>query len=199
MPKPDTQALNRLRQDQIIQAQLLGQDLTFHTTWGLFSPKAIDEGTELFLKHLPLEDQPQKILDLGCGYGPIGISLAKKFPQAQVVMVDKDFVAVDYAQKNATINQTPNVQVRLSNGFSAIKADEKFDWVLSNIPAKVGKELLTLFLVDAHDHLNPGGKLMVVTINGLRHYMKREFQAIFGNYAKLKQGKNYTLSLALRT
>jgi 16S rRNA G1207 methylase RsmC len=83
----------------------------------------------------------------------------------------------------------------LSNGFDQIR-DKKFDLVASNIPAKVGNELMTLFFSDAYRQLKADGRIVVVTINGLRSYIKRTFNEIFGNYKKLKQGKNYTVSMA---
>lgn len=70
--------------------------------------------------------------------------------------------------------------------------------IASNVPAKVGKELLALLLHDAHARLRPGGRLYLVTINGLRQYMKRNLTEVFGNYDKLKQGTHYTVALALR-
>ena len=85
----------------------------------------------------------------------------------------------------------------MSNGFAQIR-DKKFDVVASNIPAKVGNEMLTLFLHDAYQQMNKGGRLYVVTITGLRKYMERNFKEVFGNYKKLKQGKQYTVAMALK-
>jgi 16S rRNA G1207 methylase RsmC len=86
----------------------------------------------------------------------------------------------------------------LSNGFDHIDASLRFDLIASNIPAKVGKELLTLILHDARSRLNPNGRIYVVTINGLRQFMKRYLTEIFGNYKKLKQGRQYTVAMATR-
>ncbi|MEW8584847.1 MAG: methyltransferase, partial [Candidatus Thiodiazotropha sp.] len=113
------------------------------------------------------------------------------------LMVDKDFMAVDYSNANAERNQVRNAKAMLSNGFDHIDPALRFDVVASNIPAKVGKEMLSLILHDAKQRLNPGGRLYVVTINGLRQYMKRNLREIFGNYEKLKQGKSYTVALAI--
>jgi 16S rRNA G1207 methylase RsmC len=109
--------------------------------------------------------------------------------------VDKDFIAVEYSNKNAELNHITNAHALLSNGFDQIRG-QRFDVIVSNIPAKVGNEMLSLFLHDALRQLNPGGKLYVVTINGLRDYIKRNFKEVFGNYKKLKQGKNYTVAAA---
>jgi 16S rRNA G1207 methylase RsmC len=188
--------INKLREDIVINETLCGESLTFHTTWGLFSPREIDEGTRLMLKYIEV-DQDSDILDLGCGYGPIGITLARLAPSGQTLMVDKDFVAVEYCQNNIKINGLPNAQAILSNGLEHI-GDREFDRVVSNIPAKVGKELLWLMLNDAKNHMRSQGSIYVVTINGLRQFMAKNLKQIFGNYKKLKQGAHYTVAMAIK-
>ncbi len=189
------QQLNKLREDIVFQAQLRGRDLVFRSTWGLFSPRAIDEGTRLLIDRvevMPSDD----CLDLGCGYGPIGLVLASLAPQGKTLMVDKDFVAVEYSNRNARANGISNASAQLSDGFGQIDKALRFDLIASNIPAKVGKEALSLYLHDARDRLDPGGRIYLVTINGLRHFMKRNLSEVFGNYDKLKQGAHYTVAMA---
>ncbi|WP_462321350.1 class I SAM-dependent methyltransferase [Halochromatium sp.] len=190
--------LAALREPIQIQADLRGQPLRFESTWGLFSPREIDEGTRLLLQHIKVEPDAD-CLDLGCGYGPIGLTLAALAPQGQTLMVDKDFVAVDFAQRNAALNGLQNASSLLSNGFDQIPSAARFDLIASNVPAKVGKELLALLLHDAHRHLRPGGQLYLVTISGLRAFIKRNLQEVFGSYDKLKQGAHYTVAWAERT
>jgi 16S rRNA (guanine1207-N2)-methyltransferase len=181
-----------------IYTELLGNPLRFQTTWGLFSPREIDEGSALLLHYL--EVQPDDVtIDLGCGYGALGVSIAKASPQGRVLMLDKDFVAVNYAQRNAALNGLTNCEVRLSNGLADMPESIQADTVVSNLPAKVGRELMTTFLLDAYAQLKPGGQIVVVTINGLREYIKKNFQAVFGNYEKIKQGKTYTVSRAVKS
>jgi len=187
--------LAALRRDLNIDATLLGHELSLHSTWGLFSPRQIDAGTMLLLNHVSLAEETA-VLDVGCGYGPLGLALAAQCPQAAVHMVDKDFVAVDYAQANAQRNRLVNAQAYLSNGLSHVPGEMTFSTVVSNIPAKVGKELLFLMLKEIEHRLQPGGQLVVVTVNGLRQYIKRNFNEVFGNYQKLKQGKDYTVARA---
>jgi len=186
--------IKKLRQDITFTETLSGFPFTFKTTWGLFSPRAIDEGTLLLLKYIEV-NKDSDCLDLGCGYGPLGLTMAKLAPEGKTTLVDRDFKAIEYTQKNADSNAIVNIDALLSNGFDQIQ-DKKFDVIVSNIPAKVGNELMTLFFNDAMQQLNPGGRIYVVTINGLREYIKRTFKDIFGNYKKLKQGKNYTVSMA---
>jgi 16S rRNA G1207 methylase RsmC len=213
--------LDKIRRDIVFTAGIGGEEFTFHSTWGLFSPTEIDEGTKLLLDHVEIEPDSMT-LDIGCGYGAIGIPLAKKSPAGIMHMIDKDFVAVEYAKKNAALNHVKNCEAYLSNGFSTV--DEKldpdlrrdarfsnlprtecgvgenrrYDLIVSNLPAKVGREFFWLLLHDAKAHLKPGGEIYVVTISGLREFIKRNFNEVFGNYEKVKQGKNYTVAKAVR-
>ena len=187
--------LVRLRSAIRFNDTLGGQELEFHTTWGLFSPRGIDEGTRLLVEHMEVAADAD-CLDLGCGYGPIGLYMAKAAPGGQTLMLDKDFVAVEYASRNARDNRLHNARAQLSNGFDQVDRALRFDVIASNLPAKVGKELLTLYLYDALQRLRPGGRLYLVTINGLRQFIKRNLAQVFGNYEKLKQGRAYTVAMA---
>ena len=144
--------VQRLRQDIVFREQLLGHEFEFHTTWGLFSPKGIDEGSRLLLKHLNPGPE-DRVLDLGCGYGALGIPIAHKACNGHCLMVDKDFVAVDYANANTRRNG-------------------------------VNERLVT------------GGTCYVVVISGLRQFIARLFQDVFGNHTKVKQGRQYTVAMA---
>ncbi len=187
----------RLKQDLTIQTNLLGVNLTLKTRWGVFSPRSIDDGTKLFMKHLKIIND-DKCLDLGCGYGPIGLAVAKSYPKTEVHMVDKDFIAVELSNINAKLNHIDNIQAYLSDAFLSVNKTNYFDQVLSNVPAKVGREQLSIILYDAYDVLKLGGKITFVSINGLRHFIKNNFKFVFGNYKKIKQGKNYTVSQAIK-
>jgi 16S rRNA G1207 methylase RsmC len=188
--------LSSLRQDTVFQDKLRGFPFTFHTTWGLFSPKCIDEGSRLLMDRIRVE-RSDDCLDLGCGYGALGLLMARLAPDGQTTLVDKDFVAVDYSRKNAQRNGINNVEVLLSNGFSHVHG-RAFRVIASNLPAKSGKELYYLFFFDALERLHPGGRLYLVTINGLRRFIERVFLEVFGNYEKLKQGRRYTLAMAVK-
>jgi 16S rRNA G1207 methylase RsmC len=187
----------RLRQDLVFQDILLGHPFTFHTTWGLFSPKGIDEGTRLLLDHLEVKPDDRAI-DLGCGYGPLGLAIAKAAPQGHCTLVDKDFVAVEYAQKNARLNGIDNVEVMLSNGLQHVPP-RTFSLAVTNLPAKANKEHYYLFFLDIRERLEPGGRFYIVVISGLRQFIARAFEEVFGNHRKIKQGKTYTVALATKT
>lgn len=188
--------VEHLRKDLIVTTDLVGRSFTFHTTWGIFSPRAIDDGTLLLLEYLKVKED-DVALDMGCGYGPIGNAVAHQAPSGLVHMVDKDFLAIEYAQGNAVRNGLSNATAYLSNGLSHVPADVKFSLIVSNLPAKVGNEFFQIMFHDARRQMKPGGRIVVVTINGLRGFIKRSFTEVFGNYTKIKQGKSYTISMAV--
>ena len=189
--------LQALRQDLQFEETIRDITLCFRTTWGLFSPKGVDPGTRLLINYLDIHSD-DTCLDLGCGYGAIGLYMAKLATQGKVYLCDKDFVAVRYARMNARINHRKNCEVMLSNGFDELPDGLRFDVIASNLPAKVNKELLLIWMHEARERLNEGGSFYVVTLSGIRQFIKRSFREIFGNYEKVKQGKTHTVSLAVR-
>ena len=138
-----------------------------------------------------------RVLDIGCGYGALGLPLAVQASEGSATLIDKDFVAVEYCRKNADANELSNVEVLLSNGLAQVEAGQ-FDVVVSNLPAKSGKELYYIMFQDAWDHMAVGGHFYIVTITGLRRFIKRAFVDVFGNYSKLKQGATYTVAMATK-
>ena len=145
MPALDLEALRR---DLVIEAELRGRAFTFHSSWGLFSPREIDAGTRLLVERLEI-GEADDCLDLGCGYGPIGLAMAAAAPRGRTLLVDRDLVALAYAEANARRNELTNVEVLGSNGLDAVPPERRFDLIASNLPAKVGRELLTLIVYDA--------------------------------------------------
>jgi 16S rRNA G1207 methylase RsmC len=184
------------KKDLQFQVDLKGYNFSFRTTWGLFCPEHIDDGSRLLLDYVNVNPH-DTVLDVGCGYGAIGLPLAKQAEHGIVHLIDKDFVAVEYAKRNAVENNIHNVEVYLSNGLSYVPPIS-FDVVVSNLPAKVSNELFYILFHDIKSRLRPQGRLYVVTINGLREYIKRTFRDIFGTYDKLKQGASYTVSATMK-
>jgi len=149
-----------------------GIKFVFDVAHTLFSTFAIDHGTDMLIRHMVLNN-PKTILDLGCGYGPIGIVLAKTNPQAEVTMVDADLLAVRYTNINIKKNTISNAIAIGSVGMEAV-IDKKFDLIVSNIPAKTGDEAITQeFILTPYTHLHPGGELWIVVVSGLNHLIPR--------------------------
>ena len=168
----------RLKNDIVFSETLKGIEFIFHSTWGLFSPRKIDEGSRLLISYMEIKSDDD-CLDLGCGYGAVGLTMAKCAPEGETYLIDKDYVALGFAKKNAKINGIKNCQICLSNGFSEVKKKD-FNIIASNLPANVGKELLYIILSDAKKHLIKEGKLYLVTISGLRAFIKRNLLEVFG-------------------
>jgi len=132
----------------------------------LFSSFEVDVGTRLLLRTLadgPHQGPRHKILDLGCGYGPIGLTLKALDPGREVHMVDRDALAVAYSRRNADLNGLSGVEVYGSLGYDDVRATG-FDLIASNIPAKAGTAAIRHFLLDATHRLRPNGLVAVVVV-----------------------------------
>lgn len=125
---------------------------------GVFSKKGLDFGTRSLLESLDIEEIKGNILDLGCGYGPIGIYLALN-TKANIEMVDVNLRALSLAQKNAKLNKV-KVDIYESDAFSNI--NQKYDYIITNPPIRVGKEKLYEILYESLKHLKEKGKLIFV-------------------------------------
>jgi len=135
-------------------------------------------------------------LDIGCGYGPIGMVMAKLSISGTTYFLDKDCVAVEYAKKNVKINGLANCCIVLSSITDLHETG--FDVVASNLPAKVSGEMLRIILYESWERMNFDGRIYLVTISGLKEFIKRNLKDIFGNYKKVKQGRAYTLAMAIK-
>jgi len=149
-----------------------GQEFRFDVGNTLFSTFELDHGTDLLLRTI-VPKKPKSILDLGCGYGPLGIILAKQHPQDQVTMVDRDLLAVKYSNLNIKKHEITNAIALGSLGMEEL-IDKTFDLIVSNIPAKIGDEAITQeFILTPHQHLNPGGELWIVVVNSLNRLIPK--------------------------
>lgn len=187
----------RLADPPLIEMDLPGHPLRLTSAWGLFSAKGIDEGTALLLNELALLPPQPRVLDFGCGYGALGLALAALWPEADVVLLDKDVLAVETTQRNIDANGIGNARAVLSPGFRDAP-EGPYDLIVANLPAQAGNEALDEILADAWERLAPGGSLVVVAVNGLRRYLRRRLEAIFGDYRKARQGQRHTVAQAMR-
>jgi 16S rRNA (guanine1207-N2)-methyltransferase len=145
------------------------QHLRFQVSQELFSSYQVDTGTQLLLKttsDLAASDQVNKVLDLGCGYGPLGLAFAAVGKQRHVHLVDRDALAVQFTRANARLNKLNNILAYGSLGYDDV-SENKFDLLLSNIPGKAGHPAIESILLDAQHHLNPQGIVAVVVVSPL--------------------------------
>lgn len=173
----------------MIETEILGESLRFHTSGKVFSPDRIDKGTLAMLTAAAgeLENQ-EKLLDLGCGYGAVGIFAAKRIGGEKVIMSDSDKHAVDLAKSNAILNGVGDgMQIIQSQAFRNI--DEKdFTMILSNPPYHADFSVPKEFIEKGFNRLKVGGKLFMVT-KRLPWY-KNKLTAIFGG-VKVIEGDGY--------
>lgn len=140
-----------------LQYSLNGEVLSFTTNSGLFAKDRIDEYSIKLVENIPIQDY-QNILDLGCGYGFIGIVLAKQYPQAKVTLSDVTQRAVDYANINVERNNVKNAHVRLADGIDS----GRYDLIALNPPIHAGKKVCYSLYKQAIEHLRANGHLYIV-------------------------------------
>ncbi|KGP72500.1 class I SAM-dependent methyltransferase [Pontibacillus yanchengensis] len=140
---------------------LRGRKLSFSTDQGVFSKDEVDFGSRTLIESFEEPSIQGEFLDLGCGYGPIGLSLALDYPERKVVMADVNDRALELAKKNAEQNNATNVEVLESDQFQAFEG-RKFASILTNPPIRAGKEVVHSMLKQSFEALLPHGELWVV-------------------------------------
>lgn len=173
---------------QTLTVELLGQSMRFKTDRGVFSKNGIDYGSRVLLeKYQP--ESAKSLLDVGCGYGTLGLTLAKKF-DLDVTMVDVNSRALDLCRQNAIDNAVSNSKIELSNIYESVS--EKYDAIISNPPIRAGKEVVHKILAGAFSHLNDGGHLTIVIQKkqGAPSAQKK-MEEVFGNCQLVARDKGY--------
>ena len=140
-----------------------GHTLRFRVAQGLFSSHEVDRGTRLLLRSLAGHGAFQKVLDVGCGYGTIGLALKKVNGTGVVQMLDRDALAVDYSHQNAELNGLAGVETYGSLGYDDV-ADRDFDLIAANIPGKASEQVISSLLLEARHYLRPGGMAAIVAV-----------------------------------
>ncbi|SRR5258708_7310361 len=148
------------------------QEFKFDVAETLFSTYEIDHGTDILIRAIE-PNNPKSILDIGCGYGPLGIILAKTNPAAEVTMIDRDLLAVTYTKYNINKNNITNAIALGSLGTEEIKY-KTFDLIVSNIPAKIGDKAISEdFIIKPYKLLNPNGEYWLVVVSALNRLIPR--------------------------
>jgi 16S rRNA (guanine1207-N2)-methyltransferase len=153
---------------KIIPYKYCRKSLQFRVSQDLFSSFQIDIGTQFLIRTITPDgiSNYRKILDLGCGYGPLGLTLKALNPESIVHMVDSDALAVEYSRQNAALNGFSGVEVYGSLDYDDI-TERDFDLIVSNIPAKAGEPVIAHMLQDAGRYLSPDGNVAVVVVTPL--------------------------------
>ncbi len=145
-------------EERSFRTELLGQDLTFRTDAGVFSKGGVDAGTKLLIEALP--PLAGRVLDLGCGWGPVGTALGRRDPALRIVMTDINERAAGLARENLRLNGVKNAEVVTGDGYAAVTGT--FSAIITNPPIRAGKQTIYGLFADARDYLEPGGCLYIV-------------------------------------
>ena len=170
-----------------LRVRLLDTPMTFLTDAGVFSKRMVDYGSQVLLSTLDLE--PDKtLLDVGCGYGPLGLTLGKVFG-VQATLIDINSRALDLARANAEKNQV-NARIFQSNVYEEVEGN--FDYIVSNPPIRAGKSVVHEIIKGAFRHLEDQGSLTIVIQKKQgAPSAKAKMEEVFGNCQILKKDKGY--------
>ena len=170
-----------------LKVELLGQQMTFLTDAGVFSKKMIDYGSRVLLSTLDF-GKGETLLDVGCGYGTLGLTLAKA-QTLKVTLVDINQRALDLTRKNAVANQV-SAEIFQSNVYENVTG--KFQHIISNPPIRAGKRVVHKIISGSYDHLLDDGDLTIVIQKKQgAPSAKAKMEEVFGNCETLKKDKGY--------
>ena len=170
-----------------LNVQLLGQNMTFLTDAGVFSKKMIDYGSQTLLKCLDFHKQ-ESVLDVGCGYGTLGLTLIKA-KEVKATLVDINQRALDLARQNADRNQVL-ATIFQSNIYQNVEG--RFHHIISNPPIRAGKQVVHEVIAGSYAHLLDGGDLTIVIQKKQgAPSAKAKMEEVFGNCEILKKDKGY--------
>ena len=152
-----------------------GIDLKFKVSQSLFSSHDVDIGTKRLLRTFVFEDfqNYNKVLDLGCGYGPLGIALKSANKTSEVDMIDRDALALAFSRINSELNNAGDIKIYGGLGYDDVN-DRDFDLIVSNIPAKVGEEVLSNVLTAGRYYLVPKGRMSIVVVDEIYDYVAKK-------------------------
>lgn len=178
-----------------LKVTLLGQSFTFLTDSGVFSKKMVDYGSQVLLNTLDFE-KGKTLLDLGCGYGPLGISLAK-VQGVKPTMVDINNRAIDLAKQNGQKN---GVEADIFQSDIYEKVNGTFDYIISNPPIRAGKQVVHTIISESINYLKVDGNLTIVIQKKQgAPSAKAKMEEVFGNVEILKRDKGYYILRSEKT
>ena len=176
---------------------LRGHKLKFTTDIGVFSKRDVDFGSRLLVETFAEPEISGNILDVGCGYGPIGLSLAKSYPNRNVHMVDVNQRALELAKKNAMNNGVENVMIYESHCYEGV--DDRFAAILSNPPIRAGKKVVHAIIEEAKGYLVENGELWIVIQKKQgAPSAKAKMEEVYGNCEVVDKDKGYFILKSIR-
>jgi len=182
----------------VIRTYLRGKPLKFLTASSVFSMKRVDLGTRLLIESMALPEKGY-VLDVGCGYGAVGIAAAASNPELHVVMVDVNARAVRLAKQNIKLNHVHNAEVRRGYLYEPVEKTT-FNCILSNPPVSAGLDIVKAIITEAPRHMEDKATLQMVVkskIGGKR--LQIIFEETFGNFFVIARKSGYRVLAAEKT
>ena len=175
-------------------AVLRGNNIEFNSGSGVFCKDKVDKGTMLLIKSAIIEDN-WKVLDLGCGYGPVGIAIAKAYPSAKIIMSDVNKRAVMLSKMNIRLNNLKNAHAIQSDRFERITG--KFNTILLNPPQSAGKDLCLEMIELSKNYLEKGGLFQMVARHNIGgKELEKRMLEVFGNVQELAKKSGYRIYIS---
>jgi 16S rRNA (guanine1207-N2)-methyltransferase len=176
---------------------LRGFSLRFVTDAGVFSRDRIDFGSVLLIETMQISNNA-RVLDIGCGYGPIGLVAARLADQGHVTMLDINERAVSLARRNAERNGIRNVDIQVSDLYTEVQG-KTFDLILTNPPIRAGKEIVHRIFTEGHERLIDGGEMWVVIQKkqGAPSALKK-LQDTYSQVEEVERSKGYHIFRAVK-
>ena len=181
----------------IITENLRGFEIKFKTRPGVFSERGLDSGTRLLIDNLEVENG-SLVADLGSGTGIVGLVMAKLNPHSHIHLLDDHLRSVELAKKNVELNNLKNVEVYLSDLFSAV-SERTYHQIFTNPPQSLGNEFLKEIITESFNHLKPnGGSLWLVVKKNVKSFIERVLIEIFLKYEIVISGKEHVVIKAIK-
>lgn len=182
---------------QVHEVSLRDFSFRFVTDAGVFSKSGVDYGSQVLIDALEL-DPSAKVLDVGCGYGPIGLTSAKLAENGQVTMIDINERAVELSRENAKLNNISNVTVLQSDLYEAVK-HLKFNAIVTNPPIRAGKAIVHRIFEEGYELLEEGGSMWVVIQKKQgAPSAKAKLESLFGDVVEVTKDKGYRIFRAVK-
>lgn len=181
-----------------LETVLHGSKFKFISDAGVFSKSGVDYGSKVLIEALDIPSQAS-VLDVGCGYGPIGLTAAKLAKDGHVTMIDINSRAVELAKENARLNGINNVTILESDLFESVQGKE-FDIVITNPPIRAGKETVHRIFELAYEHLRDRGELWIVIQKKQGSpSAKAKLESLFSRVEEVTKDKGYRIFKAVKT
>ena len=180
-----------------VKYTFLGKEIILNSDNGVFSKDRIDFGTNVLLNSLEDLSAIKTVLDVGCGIGIIGISLAAKYNNLNVQMVDVNEKAVSLTNENIILNKLKNCKSYISNVYSEV--NDSFDMIISNPPIRAGKDVVHKIASEAKDHLNDKGFFYaVVQKKQGADSFKKKLEEVYGNVEIVNKDSGYIIFKSIK-